>query len=203
MKHKHIHDGAHEHGHGYEHRGGHDHGAGGHRHMREEGGPRHRGRGGPGGGRRRMFDAGELRLVLLHLMAAQPRHGYDLIREIETRTGGSYAPSPGIVYPTLTMLEDLELIEATTSDGNKRAFALTPAGASHLAEHRGEAETTLERLEALRSEGEHVEAGPIHRAMRNLKTVLEQRLSGPQDKQTLFEVADLIDEAARKIERLP
>ena len=199
MTYKHNHDDGHDHRHGYDH----DHGRGGHRHMREEGG-RHRGRGHGGpGGRRRMFDSGELRLVLLHLMAAQPRHGYDLIREIETRTGGAYAPSPGIVYPTLTMLEDLEVIRATISEGNKRAFALTPTGATYLAERRTEAETALERLDALRSEGEHVETGPIHRAMRNLKTVLEQRLPGPQDKQTLFDVADLIDEAARKIERLP
>lgn len=202
MKHPHHHD------HGYDHDGRHQHGPeflhgmGHHRHMRDEGGPRHRGRGGPGG-RRRMFDSGELRLVLLHLMAAQPRHGYDLIREIENRTGGGYAPSPGIVYPTLTMLEDLELIQATTAEGTKRAFALTPAGTRYLAEHQGEAETALKRLEALRSEGEQVESGPIHRAMRNLKTVLEQRLSAPQDKQSLFDIADFIDEAARKIERLP
>ncbi len=198
MTYRHNHDDGHDHRHGHDH----DHGRGGHRHMRDDGG-RHRGRGHGGpGGRRRMFDAGELRLVLLHLMAAQPRHGYDLIREIETRTGGAYAPSPGIVYPTLTLLEDLELIHATTAEGTKRAFALTPAGAAHLADHQGEAETALKRLDALRSEGEHVDSGPIHRAMRNLKTVLEQRLSGPQDKQTLFDVADLIDEAARKIERL-
>lgn len=205
MRHRHDHHRDHGdgHRHGHEHDDRRDHGADGHRHMREEGG-RHRGRGHGGpGGRRRMFDSGELRLVLLHLMAAQPRHGYDLIREIETRTGGAYAPSPGIVYPTLTMLEDQELIQATIAEGTKRAYALTATGAAHLAEHRGEAETALERLDALRSAGEHVESGPIHRAMRNLKTVLEQRLSGAQDKQILFDVADLIDEAARKIERLP
>jgi DNA-binding PadR family transcriptional regulator len=149
-----------------------------------------------------MFDAGELRLVLLLLMERQPRHGYDLIREIETRTGGVYAPSPGIVYPTLTLLEDMGQIEATASDGAKRLFALTAAGLTHLTEHRQDAEFALSRLEALHAEGRQRESGPVWRAMQNLKAVLEQRLSGPQDKTLAFDAADLIDEAARKIERL-
>src|SRR4051812_32135574 len=66
----------------------------------------------PGGGRqRRMFDGGELRLVLLRLIADEPRHGYDLIRAIEELTGGAYAPSPGVVYPTITLLDEMGLIE--------------------------------------------------------------------------------------------
>jgi hypothetical protein len=71
--------------------------------------------GGGGGrrGRRRVFDAGELRLVLLKLIADQPRHGYDLIRAIEEMTHGTYAPSPGVVYPTLTMLQVMGFIEET------------------------------------------------------------------------------------------
>ncbi len=69
------------------------------------------------GGRRRMFDAGELRLVLLKLIADQPRHGYDLIRAIEELTHGAYAPSPGVVYPTLTMLQDMGLIEEAKGEG--------------------------------------------------------------------------------------
>src|SRR5690606_25340682 len=71
------------------------------------------GRAGMGGrgGRRRLFDGGELRLVLLKLIGDQPRHGYDLIREIEDKTGGAYAPSPGVIYPTLTLLADMGLIE--------------------------------------------------------------------------------------------
>ena len=70
-----------------------------------------RGRGERGEGRsRRMFDGGELRLVLLKLIADEPRHGYDLIRQIEELTGGAYAPSPGVVYPTITMLDDMGFI---------------------------------------------------------------------------------------------
>ncbi|PZW37872.1 PadR family transcriptional regulator [Humitalea rosea] len=154
------------------------------------------------GGRRRMFDAGELRLVLLLLLEAQPRHGYDFIREIEERTGGAYAPSPGVVYPTLTMLEDLSQIEETQSEGPKRLYALTAAGRAQLEERRVEAEAAMARLVALGAESSRIETGPVWRAMQNLKTVLQQQLGEGRDKQMTLDVAELIDEAARKIERL-
>jgi DNA-binding PadR family transcriptional regulator len=154
------------------------------------------------GERRRMFEGGELKLVFLALMEAEPRHGYDLIREIETRTGGAYAPSPGIVYPTLSLLEEIGHIEARASEGAKRQFALTEAGKAFLEEHRREAETALARLDAIGQRARPLDAGPIARAMQNLKTALGQRLAGEPDKKTLFEIADFIDEAARKIERL-
>ncbi len=159
------------------------------------------GRGG-GRGRRRMFEGGELRLVLLLLIENEPRHGYDLIREIETRTGGVYSPSPGIVYPTLTLLEELAQIEARASEGAKKLYAITEAGLAQLAANRGDAEAALSRLDQLRQRSEIMDAGPVFRAMSNLKAVLHQRLSGAPDKQVLFSVADIIDEAARKIERL-
>ncbi|WP_084484780.1 PadR family transcriptional regulator [Methylosinus sp. LW3] len=157
---------------------------------------------GGGRGRRRMFEGGELRLVILLLLESEPRHGYDVIREIETRTGGAYAPSPGIVYPTLTLLEELGQVEVQPTEGAKKLYAITDAGKAHLAENRKEAETALARLEELRARSAGVDTGPVFRAMGNLKTVLQQRLVGAPDKELLFQVADLIDEAARKIERL-
>ncbi len=154
------------------------------------------------GDRRRMFEGGELKIVFLALMEAEPRHGYDLIREIETRTGGAYAPSPGIVYPTLTLLEEIGHNEAQASEGAKRQYALTESGKAFLDEHRREAETALGRLDAIGERARPMDSGPVARAMQNLKTALGQRLSNQPDKKVLFEVADLIDEAARKIERL-
>jgi len=159
-------------------------------------------RSGRRGGRRRMFEGGELRLVILLLLEGEPRHGYDIIREIETRTGGAYAPSPGVVYPTLTLLEELGHVEVRAAEGAKKLYAVTEAGSAHLAENRKDAEAALARLEELRQKSEVVDAGPVFRAMSNLKAVLHQRLSAQPDKQLLFAVADLIDEAARKIERL-
>ncbi len=108
---------------------------------------------GEGRGRRRMFEGGELRLVVLLLIEAEPRHGYDIIREIETRTGGAYAPSPGVVYPTLALLEDVGQAEARASEGAKKLFAITPAGVAHLNANRAEAEAALARLDALGPQG--------------------------------------------------
>lgn len=155
-----------------------------------------------GRGRRRMFEGGELRLVMLVLLENEPRHGYDIIREIETRTGGVYAPSPGIVYPTLTLLEELGQVDARATEGAKKLYAITDAGLAHLAEKRNDAEAALARLDELRIKSEVMETGPIFRAMSNLKAALHLRFSGQPDKELLFSVADILDEAARKIERV-
>jgi DNA-binding PadR family transcriptional regulator len=159
--------------------------------------------GGRGGGRgRRMFDGSELRLVLLKLIEEQPRHGYDLIREIEERSGGAYAPSPGVIYPTLTMLDDMGLVESK-AEGARKAFAITEAGSAELAEKADEVAALFERLAALGEHHARTSGGPIRRAMGNLRAVLQERLGGSEvDADTLHAVADILDEAARKIERL-
>ena len=149
-----------------------------------------------------MFDGGELQLVLLHLTEARPRHGYDLIREIEAMTGGAYAPSPGVVYPTLTLLEEMGQLEPQAAEGAKREYALTDAGRTRLADQAAVLQAALERLKALREADGRLEAGPVWRAMENLKAVLRPRLHGA-DREAMLAVADLLDEAARKIERLP
>jgi len=165
---------------------------------------RGRHRGGPddggGGGRRRMFESGELRLVLLRLLEDRARHGYDFIREIEARTNGAYSPSPGVIYPTLTMLEELGQIEAVESEGGKKMFSLTATGRAHLQERRAEADLALGRLD-VRSD-RWSESGPVWRALQNLRTVLRDKLSNASDKALLLAVSELLDEAARKIERL-
>jgi DNA-binding PadR family transcriptional regulator len=157
---------------------------------------------GRGGGRRRMFDGGELRLVLLKLIADKPRHGYDLIRAIEERTGGAYAPSPGIVYPTLTMLSEMGLIDEQLAEGARKLFAVTPEGTAHLAEHEAEVAAMLSRLDALGAMRERTDAVPIRRAMHNLRSVLMSRLGDGLDKDRMHDAVALIDEVAQKIERL-
>src|SRR5437660_8905982 len=94
---------------------------------------------------RRIFGSGELRLVLLKLIADEPRHGYDLIRAIEELTGGEYAPSPGVVYPTLTLLQDMALIEEAPGDGPRKAFQVTGDGRKHLEERQEEVDALMER----------------------------------------------------------
>ena len=149
-----------------------------------------------------MFDSGELRLVLLKLIEEAPRHGYDLIREIEERTGGAYAPSPGVVYPTLTMLADMEQVEERQAEGSRKIFAITDIGRAYLAERSTEVEALMARLAELGSMRARTRGGPIKRAMMNLRTVLQDRLGEEADADTLHAVAAIIDEAAQKIERL-
>jgi DNA-binding PadR family transcriptional regulator len=163
---------------------------------------------GEGRGRRRLFDGGELRLVLLRLIGDQPRHGYDLIRAIEERTGGAYAPSPGVVYPTITLLTDMGQIEEQASEGNRKLFAATEEGNRLLAEKAEEIEALMARLDALGEMRERTEAVSVRRAIHNLRTVLVNKLGGrgftgdDLDPETIHEIVALIDEAARKIERL-
>lgn len=159
--------------------------------------------GGRGRRTRRMFESGELRLVLLKLISEQPRHGYDLIRAVEELTGGAYAPSPGVIYPTLTMLEEMGLIEASAGEGARKPFQITDAGTAHLEENAEEADELIRRLKAL-SPSHYPEGGsPIWRAMRNLGVAIRHRVGrGEISEDTIHEAAALIDELAQKIERL-
>lgn len=160
------------------------------------------------GGRRsrrakRIFESGELRLVLLSLIAEQPRHGYDLIRAIEEMTGGEYAPSPGIVYPTLTMLQDMGLIEEAAGEGGRKPFQITDAGTAHLEENREEADELIERLKQLSPSRQPEGGSPVWRAMRNLGMAIRNRLQhGDVTEETAHELAALIDEFAQRVERL-
>ncbi len=154
-------------------------------------------------GRRRVFDAGELRLVLLKLIADQPRHGYDLIRAVEEMTHGAYAPSPGVVYPTLTMLNDMGLIEEQQTEGARKVFAATAEGKDHLEEKAEEVEALLERLEDLGGNRRKAGGAPIKRAVRNLLSALWHRVTREEaDEATLHDIAAILDDAAQKIERL-
>lgn len=156
------------------------------------------------GGRRRVFDANELRLVLLKLIADQPRHGYDLIRAIEALTGGGYAPSPGVVYPALSVLQDLGHIVENSSEGPRKAFAATSEGQEHLAAHAEQVAALFARLAGLAALQERTDGMPVRRAMDNLRAVLKHRLLRDDADTALHHaITDILDEAARKIERLP
>src|SRR3954451_24993938 len=91
---------------------------------------RHAERHGRGRGRRlrRLLEHGDLRFIVLALIAEQPRHGYELIKELEDRTGGAYRPSPGVIYPTLALLEDEGFIRPTSPDASRKLFEATDTG---------------------------------------------------------------------------
>lgn len=93
----------------------------------------------------RMLASGDLRLVALYLIEKQPRHGYDLIKAIEEQSVGFYSPSPGIVYPALTYLEEAGYVTSQV-DGNKKLYTITDEGRAHLADNREAIESTLSFL---------------------------------------------------------
>jgi DNA-binding PadR family transcriptional regulator len=151
-----------------------------------------------------MFDRGELRLVLLKLIAEQPRHGYDLIKAMEERSGGHYSPSPGVVYPALAMLADEGLVAERESEDQRRQFAITPAGEAVLEQEAEGANEAFERLAELGERAERGREPSIERASANLFTALAQRMrAGDEGEDDLaHRIAEVLDEAAQKIERL-
>lgn len=151
-----------------------------------------------------MFGSGELRLVLLKLIADEPRHGYDLIRAIEELTDGEYAPSPGVIYPTLTLLQDMDLIEEAEGEGARKPFQVTDEGRKHLEEKADEIEALFERLEEEFTPHERRAGGPpIGRAVGNLMNALSHRIGREGiNEDLLHEIATILDEAAQRIERV-
>ncbi len=130
---------------------------------------------GHGGGRGpKMFDAGAMRYVVLQLIADKPRHGYEIIKEIEQRAGGAYAPSPGAIYPLLSMLLDLGHVSAEM-EGNKKLHSITPEGLDFLAENRQFVDAIMARL-AAPPDG----FGDIRQLMHDLKEVVVARVRSEQ-----------------------
>ncbi|MFT3812824.1 MAG: PadR family transcriptional regulator [Acidovorax sp.] len=152
----------------------------------------------------RIFGHGGLRLVLLQLIADKPCHGYELIKAIEERLGGSYSPSPGVVYPTLTLLEEMGHVTVSAESGGRKLHTVTPAGREHLEAHRAEVDQLLARMargEGGRHPGER--PAPVERAVHNLRHALHLRLArGPLAEAQAHAIADVLDAAARQIERL-
>lgn len=157
---------------------------------------------GPGGrGGRGRLGSDELKLVLLKLLADEPRHGYDLIRAIEELTGGAYAPSAGMVYPTLSLLDEMGHI-AAQSEGAKKIYAITDAGKADLEANMAQVSDILARLSALGQRQQEAERSPVKRAMHNLRGVLMNRLQLDETGEVAHQIAEILDETTRRIERL-
>ncbi len=164
---------------------------------------RHRQGGGFGGGREgRMFDSGELRLVILALIAEKPTHGYEIIKALGERVGGEYSPSPGVVYPTLTMLEDMGYATTRTDDANRKLYAITPEGQAHLTENKPQADAIFARLDGA-NEDRFAGGGSLMRAMLNLRATVRLRVRGRGASPAQIQaIVDALDAAAKTIERI-
>ena len=170
-------------------------GDGGHRHRRGRGGPFGRHRGGPFGGRGpRMFDSGALRLVVLGLIAEEPRHGYDIIKALEAKFQGTYSPSPGAIYPMLQMLEEADLV-TSEKDGNKRLFSISEDGKAYLAENAAE----LDRINGQMSEfAGRAGSAAVIEEMRAIRFLVKSRLRGEDWDSTQVEAVRAILAKARE-----
>jgi DNA-binding PadR family transcriptional regulator len=155
-----------------------------------------------GGRTRRVFDQGDLRYVLLKLIADTPRHGYELIKAIEEKFGGTYSPSPGVIYPTLTLLEELGYIRPESAEGPRKQFVVTPEGTAFLAANQAVVDQIFARMAEI---GQAYAGGPapeIVRAMRNLEAALTIRLGrGPLTAEQVRAVTALLDRVASEVEQ--
>ena len=181
-----------------------------HHHPHARFGPREFGFGGRGfggrghghgpGRRGRFFDQGDLRFVILQLISEKPAHGYEIIKEIEQRLGGAYAPSPGVVYPTLTLLEELGYVTAE-ADGAKKLYTITEAGRQALRDNQPSIDAIFERIRDISARFGGGVSMPIMRARENLKTALRLRLSrGPLTDEQIVAIAAALDAAAKAVE---
>lgn len=201
---EHVHAGPHEHGgprrHGHGMGGGH----GEHRdHDRGDGHPGHRGggRGGRGGegGSRRPLGRGDLRLLLLALIEKQPRHGYELIQLIGELFDGAYVPSPGVVYPTLALLEDMGLIAADQESGRKR-YAITELGREQINADREMIDAAQARTrDSARRVAKAAIPVPVREAMEQLRNVLVARQGSWTDEESA-RIAHILMQAVGQID---
>jgi len=136
------------------------------------------------------------------MIAEKPRHGYELIKAIEDQLGGSYSPSPGVVYPTLTMLEELGYATVAPTEGGKKLYTVTAEGTAHLDANRNAVEGVFARM---REVGAAYGGGPapqILRAMENLRMALRLRMGrGPLTDEQVRAITTALDGAATQVER--
>ena len=165
---------------------------------------RHGGEGmmrGPGG-RARLFGQGDLRLVVLALLQERPRHGYEVIKAIEERVGGDYSPSPGVIYPTLTLLAELGHAEVTAQEGDRKQYAITQAGLEFLASQQEALAAVNERLDRAGRSGHAMRAPEVQRALMNFRMALQLRMAkGSLDAAQIRAITEAIDAAAKAVER--
>jgi DNA-binding PadR family transcriptional regulator len=176
------------------------------------------GRHGMGGGDMmragRMLATGDLRLIALALIAEQPRHGYEIIKVLEEKTAGWYSPSPGIVYPTLTYLEEAGYVTAQ-AEGAKKLYTITDEGRAHLDQNRDFVDAVLERLANIgekvarmrrrfgrdeRDDDRRSISPLVRAALENLRDVAAQRLEGDIDAEA--KVVDILARAAGELRKI-
>jgi DNA-binding PadR family transcriptional regulator len=151
----------------------------------------------------RFFEQGDLKYVILRLLEEKPRHGYDIIKELESRFGGSYAPSPGTVYPTLTMLEDLGYARVVPEEGGKKIYEITDEGRQHLADHRTTVDDIFERIGRFVEGFTDTPMMELNQAFQRLaKNTYKTATSQISDSDKIGKIRDILKRAYEEIDAL-
>lgn len=161
------------------------------------GGRHHRGRMG------RVFEQGDLKYVVLRLLEEKPRHGYEIIKELEDRFGGAYSPSPGTVYPTLTMLEDLGYAKVSPDEGGRKVYVITPEGSAYLKEHSTTVDTIFERIARFMEGFLDTPMMEVNSAFRRVaRSAYGHASKNVNDSAKLQRIREILDRAAAELEQM-
>jgi DNA-binding PadR family transcriptional regulator len=148
----------------------------------------------------RVFGHGQLRLVLLQMLADKPSHGYELIRAIEERLQGRYSPSPGTVYPTLTMLEDMGYARSRPEEGGKKIYEITDEGRAHLAENQPQIDDIFGRIAEFANSIFGEPMMEVHRGFKNIGQAIYASKSASRSPEQIKKIKEILDRAAKDIE---
>lgn len=163
-------------------------------------GPRgrhHRGRAG------RVFEQGDLKYVILRLLEEKPRHGYEIIKELEDRFAGAYSPSPGTVYPTLTMLEDLGYARVTQDEKGRKAYEITPEGSAYLKENSTTVDSIFERIGRFMEGFLDEPMMEVNNAFRKVaRAAYGNATKHVNDSERLRRIREVLDRAAAEIDQM-
>ena len=156
---------------------------------------------GPGGPGDRLFGRGDLKVVILELLNEQPRHGYDIIRALEDRMRGFYRPSPGSVYPTLQMLEDLGYVTSDQQEG-KKVYSITDEGRRYLADQQPTIDDIRSRISAGWEAASRPEVSDVMHELRQLARALFSQATGGalNDPERLKHLRSILQKAREEIE---
>jgi DNA-binding PadR family transcriptional regulator len=147
-----------------------------------------------------MFDQGHLKYLILQLLDEKPRHGYEIIKEIEDRFGGAYSPSPGTVYPTLTLLEDLGYARAKPEEGGKKIYEITDEGRAHLAENKPLIDDIFSKIEDFAQSIFGEPMMDVNRGLKNVASAIYGSKRAGRSVDQLRKIKEILDKAASEIE---
>ncbi|UQY43566.1 PadR family transcriptional regulator [Erwinia sp. PK3-005] len=150
----------------------------------------------------RLLDATEVRLLILSILKTRAAHGYEIIKAIEELSRGEYTPSPSLIYPNLTLLEEMGYVNAETEENNKKNHGITAEGKDFLQQQQTQLQSVIARMQSLAVLANNRSLPEVQRAIHNMRTALNTRLAEENiSQQSLYAIIDVLDEAAKKIER--